>query len=117
MRTRSFEIISLAIIAGVSLAGWPILGSYRISTGVLAGGITGIVNFKWLGRIVRNARREKATGAAGYVLRYLFKLTVIAVILAVLFYSRMVDPLGFIAGFTITVVTVSVFGADLINRS
>ncbi len=117
MKTRSFEIVSLALVAGTAAASWLIFGSHKMATGVLTGGVVGIANFNWLGRIVRNARQEKATGAAGYVFRYLFKLTIMAIIIAVLFRSRMVDPIAFITGFTLTVITVSVFGAELINRS
>lgn len=90
-------------------------GSYKLPAGILAGGLIGLINFKWLGSIVKGAINQGKTAryTAGYLLKFLFVVTISALLIS----SRLVDPLGFIIGFTLIVVLVTLIGTDLINRS
>jgi hypothetical protein len=110
-----FEMIGLTLISGASVAGWLMLGSHRAFTGIWAGGLIGMANFKWLGSIVKGALAEGK--AAGYTARYLLKFLFIVASSALLIYSRLVDPLAFLVGFTLIVITVSLKGVEMINRS
>lgn len=110
-----FEITSLALVLAASAVGWLIFGSYEIFTGVWAGGLIGIINFRWLGSIVRGALSEGS--AARYTIKYLLKFFFMITASALLIYSRLADPLAFLAGFTIIIVTVSLQGADSTDRS
>ncbi|MBI4745152.1 MAG: ATP synthase subunit I [Deltaproteobacteria bacterium] len=105
----------MALIFAASVLSWFIFGSYNIFIGILAGGLIGIINFKWLGSIVKGALSEG--GAARYTIKYLLKFFFVITASAFLIYARLADPLAFLVGFTIIVFTVSLQGADFINRS
>lgn len=100
-----FEMVSLALISGASAIGWLIFGSHKVFTGVWAGGLIGIANFRWLGSIVKGALTQGKT--AMYIVKYLLKFLLVAVFSALLIYSRLVDPLAFMVGFTIIIITAS----------
>ena len=110
-----FEITCVVLIFAASLAGLFIFGSYNIFIGIWAGGLIGIINFKWLGSIVKGAFSEGS--AARYTIKYLLKLFFVITVSAFLIYARLADPLAFLVGFTIIIFTVSLQGADFTNRS
>lgn len=115
IKNWSFEEIGLAIIIGLMAVGWLAFNSYRIVAGVLAGGIIGIINFNWLGHIIKGALSQG--GAARYTVKYLFKLFFVIVLSAFLIFFGTVDPVAFIVGFTLMVITVSIREPRLTNRS
>lgn len=108
-----FEITSLMLVLTVSVTGWLIFGSYKLFTGIWAGGFVGIINFKWLGSIVKGALSEGNT--ARYTINYLLKFFFVITVIAMLVYSRLVDPLGLIVGFTLIVALVFFRGTELIR--
>jgi len=110
-----FEITCVVLIFAASVLSWFIFGSYNIFIGIWAGGLIGIINFKWLGSIVKGALSEG--GAARYTIKYLLKLFFVITVSAFLIYARLADPLAFLVGFTIIIFTVSLQGADFTNRS
>lgn len=110
-----FEIVGLALIAGASVIAWIVFGSYKVVAGIWTGGLMGIINFKWLGSIIRGVFSEG--NKVGYTIRYLLKFIFVIASSALLIFSKIADPLGFITGFTLIVITVSLKGADLTNRS
>lgn len=110
-----FEITCVVLIFAASVTSWFIFGSYNIFIGIWVGGVIGIINFKWLGSIVKGALSEG--GAAKYTIKYLLKLFSVITVSAFLIYSRITDPLAFLVGFTIIVFTVSLQGADSTDRS
>jgi len=110
-RSWPFEILSLAIVLTACIAGWGIFGSYKVPAGVFAGGLIGTINFRWLGSIVKGALSEGST--ARYTIKYLLKFLFIVSVSALLIYSRKVDPLSFMLGFTIIVITVALKGLTL----
>lgn len=114
-KRRPFETAVAALLAGLSIAGWLIFKSYTVFTGVWAGGLIGVINFKWLGRIVKGALSQG--GAARYTVKYLLKLSFVVIVSVLLIFFRVIDPIAFVAGFTISVIAVSLLGAELMNRS
>ena len=114
-RNWPFEITSLILIVVVSLAGLAIFGSYTAVAGIWAGGLIGIINFKWLGSIVKGALSEG--NAVRYTIKYLLKFILMITVSGLLIYSKLADPIAFMVGFTIIVITVSLQGADFTNRS
>lgn len=114
-KDRPFEITGLIIVLMASSAGWLLFGSYNVPAGLVAGGLIGVINFKWLGSIVKGALSEG--NAARYTVKYMLKFLFIIIASASLIYSRVADPLAFLVGFTIIVATVSLKGADSIERS
>lgn len=110
-----FEITCVILIFAASVLSWFIFGSYNIFIGIWAGGVIGIINFRWLGSIVKGALSEG--GAARYTIKYLLKLFFVITVSAFLIYSRITDPLAFLVGFTIIIITVSLQGADFTDRS
>lgn len=108
-----FEITSLVLVVVISLAGWLISGSHKVPAGVLIGGLIGLINFKWLGSIVKGALSEDR--AARYTARYLLKFLFVVTTSALLIFSCVVDPLGFITGFTLIVIMVSLSGTEFIR--
>ena len=115
MSKLPFEITCVILIFAASVLSWFIFGSYNIFIGIWAGGVVGIINFKWLGSIVKGAFSEGS--AAKYTIKYLLKLFFVITVSAFLIYARLADPLAFLVGFTIIVFTVSLQGADFTNRS
>ena len=115
MSKLPFEITCVILIFTASVLSWFIFGSYNIFIGIWAGGVIGIINFKWLGSIVKGALSEG--GAAKYTIKYLLKLFFVITVSAFLIYSRITDPLAFLVGFTIIIITVSLQGADFTDRS
>lgn len=115
MSKLPFEITCVILIFVASVLSWFIFGSYNIFIGIWAGGLIGIINFKWLGSIVKGAFSEG--GAAQYTIKYLLKLFFVITVSAFLIYSRITDPLAFLVGFTIIIITVSLQGADFTDRS
>lgn len=105
----------MVLLLAASLAGLAIFGSYKVFSGIWVGGLIGIINFKWLGSIIKGALSEGS--AARYTIQYLLKLFFVITVSAFLIYARLVDPLAFLVGFTIIVFTVSLQGADFTNRS
>lgn len=114
-RNWPFEITSLILIVVASLAGLAIFGSYKVAAGIWAGGLIGIINFKWLGSIVKGALSEGR--AARYTIKYLLKFFSVIAVSAFLIYSKLADPLAFMVGFTLIVITVSLQGTDFTDRS
>src|SRR3989304_1259049 len=110
-----FEITCVVLIFAASLAGLFIFGSYNIFIGIWAGGLIGIINFKWLGSIVKGAFSEGRE--ARYRIKYLLKHFFVITVSAFLIYARLADPLAFLVCSTIIVFTVSLQGADFTNRS
>lgn len=108
-----FEITSLVLVLAVSVTGWFVSGSYKLFTGILAGGFIGIINFKWLGSIVKGALSEDNT--VRYTINYLLKFLFIITGIAMFVYYRLVDPLGLIVGFTLIVALVLIRGTELIR--
>lgn len=72
--------------------------------GILLGGLIGLINFRWLAHIVKGAMSEGK--AASLTIKYLLKLLFVAVTTAALLYSRLVEPVAFITGFSITIIMV-----------
>lgn len=111
----SLELVSFALVAGVSFIGWLISGSCKAVTGVWTGGLIGIVNFNWLRIIVQGALTQGRT--ARYTASYLLKFLFVIVFATLLIYSGLADPIAFLAGFTIIVLTVSLKGHKFSDRS
>ena len=111
----SLELVSFALVAGVSFIGWLISGSYKAVIGAWAGGLIGIINFNWLRIIVKGALTQGRAGR--YTASYLLKFLFVIVLTTLLIYSRLADPTAFLAGFTIIVLTMSLKGHKFSNRS
>lgn len=109
-----FEKVGFAFIACAALAGLQMSG-LKMAGGILSGGLIGIANFKWLGSIIKGAFSEG--NKAGYTIKYLLKFLFVIGSSSLLIFSKVVDPLGFITGFTLIVITVTLKGTDLTNRS
>lgn len=103
--------LSLLLLAVLPIAGF-ILVSARFSLSVLAGGILVLLNHCWLRSILERVLAGQAENAARYALiRYLLRLTLIAIAVIVLFRLH-VDIAGLFIGLSILVlatVTVSIY--------
>ena len=93
--------ILLGVLAG---AGY-LLHSARFATGVLTGGILVLANFYWLRSILTRALNLQPEKAPRYAhLRYLVRLIVIGIIIAVLIVRAHIDVIGLLVGLSIVVV-------------
>lgn len=81
--------------------------------GILLGGLIGVINFNWLAHIVKGAMSEGK--ASHFTIKYLLKLLFVALTTAALLYLRLVEPIAFITGFSITVIVVIFLGSKLIR--
>jgi len=108
--------VSLLLLAVLSVAGF-FFFSARFALSTLAGGAITLLNHCWLRSIMERVLSGRAANAARYtLLRYLLRLTLIAVAVVVLFRLN-VDIAGLFAGLSILVIaTVSVSIYSLVNQ-
>ncbi|WP_298267144.1 ATP synthase subunit I [Geobacter sp.] len=106
------------IFAVVTRGGWILLGvlagagylfrSARFATGILAGGILVLANFYWLRSILTRALRLQPEKATRYAhLRYLARLILIGIVIAVLIVRAHIDVMGLLVGLSIIVVMIT----------
>ena len=75
LEERIFRVMLLAVVAAVCIAG--ILAPWRVTTGLLLGGLLSLLNYSWLRVSVGAIIEANATGrirgskSARYLLRYL----------------------------------------------
>jgi hypothetical protein len=104
------KTVLLAMIGTVAAAGlgsvlWPALPFWTVPGGVLAGGVLGAVNFRWLARAVERVYlRQGSSGAlssvAAVVINVL-KLSVIFIVLFIVIKKDLVNIYGFVAGLSL----------------
>ena len=98
---RRLEItnwIILAALAGASL----LLGSTRLSLGLLYGGLVSVINFHWLYRNLMSVFAKNPDGAKKAVLiHYYIRLAVTALLLFWIISGDRVDIIGLVIGLSV----------------
>lgn len=83
--------------------------SPAITTGVLAGGVLAIINYRWLGRSLLKVVSNPHPGAAkGFKFNYLFRLAFVASALYLLLVRGGIHPLGLAAGLAVIIINVMI---------
>lgn len=107
---------SLALLAILATGGL-IFGSARFTTGVLAGGILAIVNFCWLRNILIRTLQLQAREAPRFaVVRYVVRLTFLALAIFVLIIYCRVDIFGLLLGLSVLVFNIVALSLFMISR-
>jgi len=97
---------SLALLVLVALAGL-IFGTPRFAGSVLAGGVLALANFFWLRSILSRSLRLEAKAAPRFaVLRYLVRLSLLAVAVYMLVVYFRVDVFGLLTGLSVLVLNI-----------
>jgi hypothetical protein len=108
----SWSIFAVLLVLSLCLA------SSRFTLGLVSGALLVIANFYWLGRNVRqifSTSSSKPRLAA--FLRYLFRLTLLGLLLALLLIYVQVDPLGLALGLSVIVLALFAVVIYLLIRS
>ncbi|HEU0264550.1 MAG TPA: ATP synthase subunit I [Geobacterales bacterium] len=108
----SWSIFAVLLVLSLCLA------SSRFTLGLVSGALLVIANFYWLGRNVRqifSTSSSKPRLAA--FLRYLFRLTLLGLLLALLLIHVQVDPLGLALGLSVIVLALFAVVIYLLIRS
>lgn len=111
---KSFYILPAAIVAGY------FLGKIPAAAGVLAGGIIGILNFRWLlgtidGILSGSSTKVKGTNALLHFLRLGLVIALFSG-LVYLHYLKLVNIFAALAGFTVVLVIFTVEAALMVLR-
>ncbi|MDH4100938.1 MAG: ATP synthase subunit I [Nitrospirota bacterium] len=116
---KSVERKSLYLLPPAIIAGY-FLGAIPAAAGVLAGGIIGIFNFRWLLGTIDGILSGSSTQANGTnaLLHFLRLGLVIALFsgLVYLHYLKLVNIFAALAGFTVTLVIFTVEAAIMVLR-
>ena len=107
---------SLAFLEALALGGL-LFGSARFAAGVVAGGVLAIANFYWLRSILVRAFRLLPEEAPRFaVLRYLVRLTLLAVAVFVLIVYCRVDIFGLLLGLSALVFNIIALSIYMISK-
>lgn len=105
---------SVVLLLLFSLSGLAFF-STKTALGVLAGGAIGIVNFLWMRNILKRILGILPDNPGRYaVLRFVARMTVMAIVLYLLLVSGYFSQIGLLAGLSvivITIMTLSIHGA------
>lgn len=83
-----------------------VLGSWFVTTSILIGAVIGTVNFYLLTKSVKNTFSGKLQKAKISIIRvYYLRFVAIVVIIGFLIFKNMINPVGFIIGFSAIVMT------------
>jgi hypothetical protein len=108
---------SWLLLAAFTAAG-AILVSLSFAGGVLAGGLVAIANCHWLYRILQRAMQLPATQAVRFAqFRYLIRLGIIAVIVALLITYGKINIFGLLLGLSVVVVAIVAVAAYMATRN
>ena len=98
---RSFALLTVLTIAGFAFF------SVKTGLGVLAGGVTSIVNFLWMRNILQRLLGLKPDNPMSYtVLRFLLRMTVLGVTIYIILTSGWFSVAGLLAGLSIIVANI-----------
>lgn len=107
---------SLAFLTALALGGL-LFGSARFAAGVVAGGVLAVANFYWLRSILVRAFRLLPKEAPRFaVLRYLVRLTLLAVAVFVLIVYCRVDIFGLLLGLSALVFNIIALSIYMISK-
>jgi len=101
-KTFRLSAIILLPLAIVSAFIW----GRKLAMGILVGGILGLVNLRGLARGVEGLIDSYRPKGGKLVFFSLFRLTLLAFILALLLIYRLVNPFGILIGFTVVFVAI-----------
>ena len=102
----------LALLAGAGL----VLGSVRFAGSVLAGGVLALANFFWLRSILSRSLSLNARTAPRFaVLRYMVRLTLLAIAVYVLVVYCSIDLFGLLLGLSVLVFTIIALSIYMIS--
>jgi len=97
---------SLALLILLAVAGF-VLCSSRFALSVLAGGLLAIANFYWLRSVlIRSFRLQSHEAPRFAVIRYMIRLTVLAVVLFFLLVYGKADVFGLLLGLSVLVINI-----------
>ena len=96
---RTFRLSSIILLPLSIVSAF--LWGRKIAMGILIGGILGLVNLRGLARGVEGLMGAYRPRGGKLVFFSLFRLTLLAVILALLLIYRLVNPFGILIGFTV----------------
>lgn len=104
-KTAILAVIGAGAAFGLRSVLWPAQPLWTVPAGVLAGGVLGAVNFRWLARAVERVYlRQGASGAlstAAAVVVNVLKLSAIFVVLFIVIKKDLVNIYGFVAGLSL----------------
>jgi len=107
---------SLLLLAVLAVAGL-VFGSARFAGSVLAGGILAIANFCWLRNILLRSLRLQVREAPRFaILRYLVRLTLLAVAIFVLIVYFRAHIFGLLLGLSVLVFTIIALSIYMISK-
>ncbi len=107
---------SLVLLAILAVAGL-VFGSSRFAAGVLAGGVLALANFYWLRNILSRAMQLQARVAPRFaILRYVVRLTLLAVAIFVLVVYCRVDVFGLLLGLSVLVFNIIALSIYMIAK-
>jgi hypothetical protein len=90
--------------------------SYTQTLGTILGGLLIILNFRVFQRGIRKAfspDKVLRTGKTSIILKYYFRLFVLAVILFILLWNGWVDPIGLAIGLSTVVISIVTLGISM----
>ena len=95
--------ILLALMVGIGM----LLFSRKFALGVLTGGVLAIVNFYWLHSIIKRALLLPAEKVSGFArIRYVLRLTIIALIIWTMIVRVGIDLIGLLVGLSVLVINI-----------
>ena len=98
---------------GGSLWLWP----WRVTLGVVAGGLVILANFHLLSRVLKSGLTPgKVTTPMAVIAKYYLRLLGTAVILYILIAYRLVNPFGLILGLSVVVINLTLVGCNEMRK-
>ena len=107
---RALGWVGPLVLGAAALVSARFLGR-EFAVGTAAGALLGMANFKAIGLVVRRVLGPSAAHRGLYALLGVGKFLLLAGIVYVLVYHRLVDPYGLVAGFTAVLALVLVEAA------
>lgn len=121
---RHLKVAAWILLAALVLLGW-FWGGREFALGVLVGGLLAVINFHMLAHILSGTlhrtlgetqRWERGNRQVLYFLKYVLRVTVLAVILYLLIRYDLVNVLGLVVGLSSVVLTLFVMGINEIRK-
>lgn len=105
------------ILSAVAGAGSALFVSPRFGISLFAGGVLATANFCWLRRGIEAALRLLPANASRYAtLRYLLRLSIMALLLYALIVRLHADIFGLLLGLSVVVLNITVFSIYMSTR-
>jgi len=113
IQERIFHFVNIAnwvLLALIGSLGF-IVKSHEFAFGIFSGGLIVSINFHLLSRTIkRTFANDKKASFAKVLAKYYIRLSISAVVICVLIFKEMVDPVGLAIGLSIVVISIALAG-------